>query len=459
MVVEARGARICGDARLWISGWSLAPDANLIDPRIDRTLHRSARQLEAMMQKLENETGIYRLEDDRYRVVATAKNPKTGEMGKAQKTLKVEATLEDARAVRESLKVELRKPPEVKKRQRLNTVADFAEFWIERKSRNWKPSTEKKAVNALSYHVLPEIGEIPIGGLSRRDISEWIFGVEEKRKPNGDLYSTASVRGWWRVLRTMIRDAHAQGFISEDVTSRHDTPNTGVSDRQEKRTLSGPQLGRLVKAARDVQPLRFAEIATLAFTGMRVGEMYGLHWDDVDLGDQIIHIRRAAWKGEVDTPKTEKARRTVYVHDFVADVLRDHREEMMREQKPGFEEGIVFPSTKGTYRYGTSLAKPLRLVSEYCGFDFAATPQVLRRTWNTLLLEARVDRITIRSMMGHTSEQMTERYAGIPDRQKRKAVNGVLGDVIASELATSGRSRKSELRSDNPENLANAHDD
>lgn len=186
MVAGANGAHICGGGRRSISGWSLAPDANLIDPRIDRTLHRSARQLEAMMQKLENETGIYRLEGDRYRVVATAKNPKTGEMGKAQKTLKAGATLEDARAVRESLKAELRKPPEVKKRQRINTVADFAEFWIERKSRRWKRSTEKKAVNALSYHVLPEIGEIPIGGLSRRDISEWIFGVEEKRKPNGD---------------------------------------------------------------------------------------------------------------------------------------------------------------------------------------------------------------------------------------------------------------------------------
>lgn len=130
----------------------------------------------------------------------------------------------------------------------------------------------------------------------------------------------------------------------------------------------------------------------------------------------------------------------------------------MREQHPGFEAGIAFPANHGGYRYGTSLAKPLRLVSEYCGLPFAATPQVLRRTWNILLLEARVDRITIRSMMGHTSEQMTERYAGIGDRLKREAVNGVLGDVIARELVISDQSRKSELRSDAPDKRANTHE-
>ena len=49
-------------------------------------------------------------------------------------------------------------------------------------------------------------------------------------------------------------------------------------------------------------------------------------------------------------------------------------------------------------------------------------PQVLRRTFNTLMVEAGVDRIVLRSQMGHCSEEMTERYAGVSVEAKLAAV-------------------------------------
>lgn len=399
----------------------------VIDLQTDRTLRRSVQITEAKMQKLEDETGIYRLDDGRYRVRATAKNPHTGKMKQAQKTLEAGVTLEDARAMRESLKAKLRKPPEKAERRReAHTVADFAELWLKRKAKRQKASTIDKAVTVLEHHILPEIGEIPIDQLTRRDVSDWLRDVEEKRKPNGDLYATASVRGWWGVLRNLLRDAHAEGFLDSDLTVRQTPPATGVTDRQEKGTYSAAELMKLVECAQRVQAQRYAEIATLAFTGMRIGELYGLHWEDIDLDNRRIDLRRRAWKGEVDSPKTDNAYRTVYFPPRLVGVLEEHREEMMRDQRPGWEKGIVFPSTKGTYRYGSSLKKPLKRVSEHLGFDIAATPQVLRRTWNTLLLKAGVDRITIRSQMGHASETMTAHYAGVRHDQKQQAVDGAL---------------------------------
>ena len=50
------------------------------------------------------------------------------------------------------------------------------------------------------------------------------------------------------------------------------------------------------------------------------------------------------------------------------------------------------------------------------------TPQVLRRTFNTLLVHAGVDRIVLRSQMGHTSEEMTRRYASVDIGAKHDAV-------------------------------------
>jgi integrase len=49
-------------------------------------------------------------------------------------------------------------------------------------------------------------------------------------------------------------------------------------------------------------------------------------------------------------------------------------------------------------------------------------PQVLRRTFNTLMVQAGIDRIVLRSQMGHCSEQMPQRYSGIPIQAKELAV-------------------------------------
>ena len=56
------------------------------------------------------------------------------------------------------------------------------------------------------------------------------------------------------------------------------------------------------------------------------------------------------------------------------------------------------------------------------GIDIRVGPQVLRRTFNTLMLRAGVDGVTLRTMMGHTTESMRQRYAGVSAEHKLEAV-------------------------------------
>jgi integrase len=76
----------------------------------------------------------------------------------------------------------------------------------------------------------------------------------------------------------------------------------------------------------------------------------------------------------------------------------------------------------GGYREPSSLNRPICAAIKAAGLDQRVGPQVLRRTFNTLLLAAKVDRIVLRSQMGHCSEEMTERYAGVPVDLKTAAV-------------------------------------
>ena len=89
---------------------------------------------------------------------------------------------------------------------------------------------------------------------------------------------------------------------------------------------------------------------------------------------------------------------------------------------------LVFPSRSGTYRTPESLHKPLADAAAKVGIGQRVTSQVLRRTFNTLLLRAGVDRTVLRSQMGHCSEAMTSRYAGVSLDDKREAVRLIEGD-------------------------------
>ena len=76
-------------------------------------------------------------------------------------------------------------------------------------------------------------------------------------------------------------------------------------------------------------------------------------------------------------------------------------------------------------RTNSSLTKPVRIAAKAAKLDIIPSPQVLRRTYNTLMVRAGVDRVVLRSQIGHVFEAMTERYMGVSDEDKHKAVRDV----------------------------------
>jgi integrase len=162
---------------------------------------------------------------------------------------------------------------------------------------------------------------------------------------------------------------------------------------------------------------------------LRPGELYALRWSDVDARG-LVHIRRAHWHGHEGVPKTGDPRE-VALADAVVDVLAMQRRQQLETQHRGLAEGLVFPSDTGTMRVPASLAKALEKARRATDIEVHVTPQVLRRTFNTLMVTAGIDRIVLRAMIGHVSETMTERYAGVPAGAKHAAVRQTFGGKSA----------------------------
>ena len=83
---------------------------------------------------------------------------------------------------------------------------------------------------------------------------------------------------------------------------------------------------------------------------------------------------------------------------------------MVGHQEPTLTSGLVFATSTGGVRGQNALGKVLRISAHAVGIPVRVGPQVLRRTFNTLLRLHGVPPEVVRAQMGHTSQAMTDRY-------------------------------------------------
>ena len=369
--------------------------------------------------------GIHQLPDQRWLIRVTTPHPMTGKQVARRKVLPATLTLNQASVARDELLAEL--VDEVAGSQlrtsSQNSLGDYATQWLEAKAASVRPRVAEGYRHALTRRILPVLGAMPCADITRADVQAWVVWAEQRRTARGTTYARDTVQGWWRVASALLRDMAAD-FELPDPTRRVKPPTTGRRKVREHRTLTQPQLTRLLQVVNAHLPEWHAEVFTLALTGMRPGELYGLQWKDIDLKGGVIHVRKSVSSSpegpKVLLPKTGDPRE-VAITAPVVEVLRAHR----RSQGRLDPKAIVFPSTFGGHRLPSVLLKILGLAGKLAGLPVRVGPQVLRRSYNTLLVERGVDPIVLRSQMGHTTAQMTERYSGVSVASKRAAVEAL----------------------------------
>lgn len=150
-------------------------------------------------------------------------------------------------------------------------------------------------------------------------------------------------------------------------------------------------------------------------TGLRQGELLGLRWEDIDLENGLIRIRRTLTRHKgrliLGEPKTKRSRRTVRLTEVAVEALKGHLARQMEQMKhlgDLYEDlGLVFATERGTLVNPTNLRErsfaPL--------LRKAGLPTVrfydLRHTCATLLLSRNVNPKIVSEMLGHATIAIT----------------------------------------------------
>ncbi|MEM1347352.1 MAG: site-specific integrase, partial [Myxococcota bacterium] len=162
-----------------------------------------------------------------------------------------------------------------------------------------------------------------------------------------------------------------------------------------------------------------AEVAMLAYTGMRPCELYGLRREDVHWEEGRVYVQRSASKGRLNDSGKTGFGRDIYVHDVALQAMKAHVQGMMSSGHPGLVSGLVFPKADGGPRDANTLLKPLRRASLAIGLGWNVRSVTFRRTIVTWLKRGGVDPVVRRAQTGHRTDAVEEwyEYAGF-DAQK-----------------------------------------
>jgi integrase len=227
-------------------------------------------------------------------------------------------------------------------------------------------------------------------------------------------------------------------MISANPVSRLQRGERPVVERREMRILDRDGIGQLLAAADDrYRPL----LATALFTDLRLGELLGLTWADVDLAGGLVKVRKQLdRRGARVRPKTERAIREVELMPALARTLQAHKE-LQFALGHARADNFVFCTATGTplhYRNVVRRGLDAAVMRAELGSEPRLRFHDLRHTFASLLIAEGLDVVFVSRQLGHASTSVTlDVYAHLFDRESqgrraRAALEGSFGKILES---------------------------
>ncbi len=313
------------------------------------------------------------------------------------------------------------------------TVAGLLSVWLDASRRKWKPTTEACMRSGVDVWV-EVLGTVPVAKLTAADIERALTLFEKERK-----YAPKTCRRLFATLRCAMHWAVKRKLVGSNPVDDVEPP---AIPRREVRVWTEEEVSRFLAVAVRTEKAMLFRMALA--TGMRLGELLALRWEDVDFKSGVVYVRRtladkAAVKGIIfQEPKSAASIRRVPLDPGTVQALKEHRKKQAAVRLKAGEKwqdySLVFCTKNGTpYAHSDVRQAMRRLVRE------AGVPRIrfhdIRHTHASLLLRHGVHPKVVAERLGHASVKTTlDIYSHLlPDTQAAAAaaIGEVLGDGVS----------------------------
>lgn len=305
-----------------------------------------------------------------------------------------------------------------KQETHLRTFKEFGqEFMQDYVSATNKASELVAKESILRLHLTPAFGSHLLKEIDEAAINRFVKAQLEKQ------LSPKTINNQLILLRTILGCA----LENEQIAKLPRIRKLKVL-AQRVEFLTDEEKFRLIETATEESEWRAAVLVALN-CGLRLGELIGLKWEDIDLIGKNLWVQRSDWQGHVDIPKSGKSR-TIPLNQEVIEGLRRIR---------SLKGEWVFSRPDGTRRNKDEFASALERIRKRAGLRGFGW-HMLRHTFASHLACKNIPMHVIKDLLGHSSLTMTMRYAHLGEDDSRRAVE-CLNSASADSRQHSGRNK------------------
>ncbi len=298
-------------------------------------------------------------------------------------------------------------------------LEELLDEWLESVGGTVKERTWLQYRHIVDAHIKPYFVDVEVDEITTKDLQKYVGILGERgNKKTGKKLGGGSITLILSVFKMVLNYAIMNKYIGS-------SPLVGV---RQKKKVSKKVEAFTKEEQQKIEILaqtkrKYFGVMLALYTGVRIGELLALKWEDFDERESIIKISKTTymlkkdngtWEQINDSPKTQSSVREIPIATKIKKLLLAHKKQSNSEYIiDNIGKQMQIRHYQFTFEY---MLKKLNI--QHKGFH------ALRHTFATRALECGVDIKTLSELLGHSKTSITlDRYVHTSMAQKKKAIN------------------------------------
>lgn len=307
-----------------------------------------------------------------------------------------------------------------------HVFSNIASEWFESIKLHTKTSTQNKYHNMLTNYILPEYGNQPFSTITYEFIEAHCKFLLESGGKKGNGLSPKTVSDVLAIIRNISKFAIRKGiYVANDANAvqiRQDIKPMRVLNKAEQSQLCEYILKKTEACS--------IGILVCMFTGLRIGEICALRWEDISFSDQSIYIHHTLQRIQmhrghgaktevvVTTPKSSCSIRKIPLPDEILEILVLNKKA---------SSGYVLTNDEYKFIEPRTMQNKFKKILKAVGIE-NANFHALRHTFATRCVELGFDVKSLSEILGHATVNITmNRYVHPTYEMKKKNMQKLSG--------------------------------